>query len=57
MAPVARRCLPALRAAQERRLAGREEMFVVYRRAKARVARLLGVEPAAVAFLAHASEG
>jgi len=38
-------------------MAGREEMFAVYRRAKARVARLLGVEPAAVAFLAHASEG
>jgi selenocysteine lyase/cysteine desulfurase len=38
-------------------MAGREEMFAVYRRAKARVARLLGVEPGAVAFLAHASEG
>ena len=38
-------------------MAGREEMFAVYRRAKARVARLLGVERAAVAFLAHASEG
>jgi len=38
-------------------MAGREEMFSVYRRAKARVARLLGVEPGAVAFLAHASEG
>jgi len=38
-------------------MAGRDEMFAVYRRAKARVARLLGVEPGAVAFLAHASEG
>jgi selenocysteine lyase/cysteine desulfurase len=38
-------------------MAGREAMFAVYRRAKARVARLLGVDPASVAFLAHASEG
>ncbi len=38
-------------------MAGRDEMFAVYRRAKTRVARLLGVEPANVAFLAHASEG
>ena len=38
-------------------MAGRDEMFAVYRRAKTRVARLLGVDPAAVAFLAHASEG
>jgi len=38
-------------------MAGREEMFAVYRRAKARAARLLGVDPASVAFLAHASEG
>ena len=38
-------------------MAGRDELFVVYHRAKARVARMLGVEPARVAFLAHASEG
>jgi len=38
-------------------MAGRDELFVVYDRAKARVARMLGVEPARVAFLAHASEG
>jgi cysteine desulfurase / selenocysteine lyase len=38
-------------------MAGRDELFVVYERAKARVARMLGVEPARVAFLAHASEG
>lgn len=38
-------------------MAGREEMFAVYRRAKTRVARLLGVDPSSVAFLAHASEG
>jgi selenocysteine lyase/cysteine desulfurase len=38
-------------------MAGREELFVVYERAKVRVARMLGVEPARVAFLAHASEG
>ncbi len=38
-------------------MAGREEMFAVYARAKERVARLLGVSPAQVAFLAHASEG
>ena len=38
-------------------MAGRDALFVVYHRAKARVARMLGVEPARVAFLAHASEG
>ncbi len=38
-------------------MAGRDELFVVYERAKARVARMLGVEPARVAFLAHSSEG
>ena len=38
-------------------MAGRDEMFAVYRRAKARVAKRLGVDPGAVAFLAHASEG
>ena len=38
-------------------MAGREEMFAVYASAKERVARLLGVSPAQVAFLAHASEG
>ena len=38
-------------------MAGRDEMFALYARAKTRVAKLLGVDPAAVAFLAHASEG
>jgi selenocysteine lyase/cysteine desulfurase len=38
-------------------MAGREAMFAVYARAKSRVAVLLGVTPARVAFLAHASEG
>src|SRR5437879_3960734 len=38
-------------------MAGRDEMFVVYRRAKERTARMLGVTPERVAFLAHASEG
>lgn len=38
-------------------MAGRDDLFVVYHRAKTRVARMLGVEPARVAFLAHASEG
>ncbi len=38
-------------------MAGREEMFRTATRVRGRVARLLGVEPAEVAFLAHASEG
>ncbi|HUM16117.1 MAG TPA: aminotransferase class V-fold PLP-dependent enzyme [Candidatus Nitrosotalea sp.] len=38
-------------------MAGREEMFVTAERARGRAARLLGVAPAEVAFLAHASEG
>ena len=38
-------------------MAGREEMFAVCDRARARAGRLLGVPPARVAFLAHASEG
>lgn len=38
-------------------MAGRDQLFAVYERAKARVARMLGVEPARVAFLSHASEG
>lgn len=38
-------------------MAGRDELFAVYDRAKSRTARMLGVESARVAFLAHASEG
>ena len=38
-------------------MAGREAIFGVYERAKARVARRLGVPPERVAFLAHSSEG
>ena len=38
-------------------MAGREEMFAVGERARTRAARILGVETAEVAFLAHASEG
>lgn len=38
-------------------MAGRDAMFAVYRRAKSRVAALLGVDAGEVAFLAHASEG
>jgi cysteine desulfurase/selenocysteine lyase len=38
-------------------MAGREEMFAIGRRARGRAARLLGVDPGEVAFLAHASEG
>jgi cysteine desulfurase/selenocysteine lyase len=38
-------------------MAGRDEMFRVYGRAKAGVARMLGVGSERVAFLAHASEG
>ncbi len=38
-------------------MAGREEIFRVYARAKERVAARLGVPAARVAFLAHASEG
>jgi hypothetical protein len=38
-------------------MGGRDELFAVYASAKTRVARLLGIEPARVAFLAHASEG
>lgn len=38
-------------------MAGRDELFAVYASAKTRAARLLGIEPARVAFLAHASEG
>ena len=38
-------------------MAGREEMFAIGERARARVARLLGVARDEVAFLAHSSEG
>jgi selenocysteine lyase/cysteine desulfurase len=38
-------------------MAGRDEMFRVYARAKERVAALLGLPAARIAFLAHASEG
>ena len=38
-------------------MAGREEIFRVYARAKTRVAARLGVPAARVAFLAHSSEG
>jgi hypothetical protein len=38
-------------------MAGRQQLFAVYERAKSRAARMLGVEPARVAFLAHSSEG
>jgi selenocysteine lyase/cysteine desulfurase len=38
-------------------MAGREQMFVTAERVRGRAARLLGVTPAEVAFLAHASEG
>jgi cysteine desulfurase/selenocysteine lyase len=38
-------------------MAGRNQLFAVYERAKSRAARMLGVEPARVAFLAHSSEG
>ena len=38
-------------------MAGRHQLFEVYERAKTRVARMLGVEPARVAFLGHSSEG
>ncbi len=38
-------------------MAGREEMFVIGERARARAARLLGVAPGELAFLAHSSEG
>lgn len=38
-------------------MAGREEIFRVYARAKGRVAARLGVPAARVAFLAHSSEG
>jgi cysteine desulfurase/selenocysteine lyase len=38
-------------------IAGREEMFAIGARARERAARLLGVAPGEVAFLAHASEG
>jgi selenocysteine lyase/cysteine desulfurase len=38
-------------------MAGREEIFRVYTRAKGRVAARLGVPPGRVAFLAHSSEG
>jgi selenocysteine lyase/cysteine desulfurase len=38
-------------------MAGREEMFAIGERARGRAARLLGVEPGEVAFLAHSSEG
>src|SRR5215510_10799952 len=38
-------------------MAGREQLFAVYERAKSRVARMLGVDAARVAFLGHASEG
>jgi selenocysteine lyase/cysteine desulfurase len=38
-------------------MAGRAEMFVTAERVRGRAARLLGVGPAEVAFLAHASEG
>src|SRR5438093_761288 len=38
-------------------MAGREEVFNVHARAKGRAARLLGVGPERVAFLAHSTEG
>ena len=38
-------------------MAGREEIFRVYERAKERVSRRLGVPPERIAFLAHSSEG
>ena len=38
-------------------MAGREEMFAIGERARARAARVLGVAPAELAFLAHSSEG
>ncbi len=38
-------------------MAGREEMFRIAERARARAARILGAAPGEVAFLAHASEG
>jgi selenocysteine lyase/cysteine desulfurase len=38
-------------------MAGREEMFAIGERARARAARVLGVAPGEVAFLAHSSEG
>ena len=38
-------------------MAGREEMFAIGERARARAARVLGVATAEVAFLAHSSEG
>jgi hypothetical protein len=36
-------------------MAGREQMFVTAERVRGRAAQLLGVTPAEVAFLAHAS--
>lgn len=44
-------------AAKSAGMAARRELDAVYDRAKARVARLLGVPAARIAFLAHASEG
>ena len=38
-------------------MAGREEMFAIGERVRARAARLLGVDPGEIAFLAHSSEG
>ncbi len=38
-------------------MAGREEMFAIGERARARAARLLGVDAGEIAFLAHSSEG
>ena len=38
-------------------MAGREEMFRIGERARARAARILGVAPDELAFLAHSSEG
>lgn len=38
-------------------MGGREQLFAVYDRAKSRVARMLGVEAARIAFLGHSSEG
>jgi len=38
-------------------MAGREEMFRIAARTRAAAARLLGVEPTELAFLAHSSEG
>src|SRR5262245_63898761 len=38
-------------------MAGRDEMFAVGTRARAGAARVLGVAPGQLAFLAHASEG